>query len=98
MTNAEFLTNTKKYLEICEYEYFIGDTCERAIKTDLENSKNSDLSEKKQFYLEEFKERVLSLDFILEKLPSITRNHPWISRSKKCKTQIIKLRGLVQNF
>ena len=96
MTNAEFLTNTKKYLELCEHEYFIGDASESAIKADL--VKASDLSGKKQFYLKEFEERLLSLDFILGKLPSITRNHPWIQRGEKCKTQIIKLGNIVQNF
>jgi len=91
MDYAEFLTKAKRYIELCENNYFTtGLFCESTIKADLENR-----SEKKQFYLNDFNEVEKNLDLLLSCLPV---NHLFAPRCKRCKEQIGKLRNLVQNF
>ena len=112
MTNAEFLTSAKQYLEQIEDIYFTGCFSESVIETDLENRKASDrystmgsnprqtnlLWEKKQYYFQDFDEKEQSFNFIISKLRSITLNHEWIPRVERCKNQIVKLRNLVRDF
>ena len=102
----------EEFISQCESLYFTGALSAGTIKADLETRRARDrystmgsnpyqtnlVSEKKQFYFEDFDRVEKDLKMFLDMLQKADSNHTLIPRFKRCEDQIDDLRKLVQNF
>ena len=107
----EQLKGAEQLLNSYEKDYFTGAFSESTIKDDLQTRKASDaysrmgsgpptnyLSQKKQFYYNDFDDTEEYLNRIDKMLSGQPKTHPLLLRSAKCRSQITKLREIVRNF
>ena len=106
---TEQLMAAERYIKSCENDYFTGSFNESYIRNDLQTRKASDtystmgssgrqtnhLSQKKQFYYDDFDNTEGTVDGLLRTLP---KTHALFSRCEKLKKELTKLRELVRNF